>query len=172
MENYNIIWKCRGYFKMIKSVTFILLYILPFTIHADPQQTRITAKKEIVYDQEKLVVSAYQKAKVEKGTDTLEADEIHANLEKKDNNKTNIKYVWAKGNVRITMPDKIAKGDYGTYDLDKDLITLEGHVTIIEKQNEITGDYAETNRKTGITRMVNKKSGAVKALLISTSKSK
>ena len=79
-----------------------------------------------------------------------------------------ITYVWAKGHVRIKTPDKIGIGDYGTYDIDKELMTLEGNVTIIEKENEIKGDYAETNRKTGLTKVINKKkAGAVRALLIS-----
>lgn len=134
-----------------------------------PMQTHITAKNEIRLDQAKSVISAFVDAKVERNGETLQGDEIHARYEKMANNKYRITYVWAKGHVRIKTPDKIGIGDYGTYDIDKELMTLEGHVTIIEKENEIKGDYAETNRKTGLTKVVNKQKsgGAVRALLVS-----
>lgn len=132
-------------------------------------QTHITAKREIQLDQAKSTISAFENARVERNGETLQGDEIHARYEKTADNKHRITYVWAKGHVRIKTPDKIGVGDYGTYDVDKELMTLEGHVTIVEKENEIRGDYAETNKKTGITKVINKKKagGAVSALLIS-----
>ena len=134
-----------------------------------PLQTHITAKNEIRLDQTKSVISAFVDAKVERNGETLQGDEIHARYEKMANNKYRITYVWARGHVRIKTPDKIGIGDYGTYDIDKELMTLEGNVTIIDKENEIKGDYAETNRKTGLTKVVNKQKsgGAVRALLVS-----
>lgn len=36
----------------------------------------------------------------------------------------------ATGNVVVTRPNEIARGEYGIYDLDKRLVTLIGHVTL------------------------------------------
>jgi lipopolysaccharide export system protein LptA len=145
------------------------VYAAPKSTGKVPMQTHITAKNEIRLDQAKSIISAFVDAKVERNGETLQGDEIHARYEKMANDKYRITYVWAKGHVRIKTPDKIGIGDYGTYDIDKELMTLEGHVTIIEKENEIKGDYAETNRKTGLTKVVNKQKagGAVRALLVS-----
>ena len=146
----------------------LLLCIWGGFVQCSPMKTHITAKEEIRLDQTKNTISAFVNAKVERNGETLQGDEIHARYEKMKDNKYRITYVWAKGNVRIRTPDKIGIGDFGTYDIDKDLMTLEGNVTIIQKENEIKGDYAETNRKTGLTKVINKKkAGAVRALLIS-----
>ena len=148
---------------MHKVITYVLC-MGAIALQAAPMQTHITAKNEIRMDQAKNVISAFVDAKVERNGETLQGDEIHARYEKMQDNKYRITYVWAKGHVRIKTPDKIGIGDYGTYDIDKELMTLEGNVTIIEKENEIKGDYAETNRKTGLTKVINKKkAGAVRA---------
>jgi lipopolysaccharide export system protein LptA len=58
----------------------------------------------------------------------------------------------ATGNVVVTRPSEIARGDYGIYDLEKKLITMIGHVTLDRNGSVVRGGRLvidqNTNRAT------------------------
>ncbi len=75
----------------------------------------------------------------------------------------------AVGNVVITTPEEVARGERGVYFEDSGIATLTGSVKITRGQNQLNGDAAEVNMRTGISRMINqpgRASGPVRALLV------
>ncbi len=75
----------------------------------------------------------------------------------------------AVGNVVITTPEEVARGERGVYFEDSGIATLTGSVKITRGQNQLNGDAAEVNLRTGVSRMLNqpgRNSGPVRALLV------
>lgn len=75
----------------------------------------------------------------------------------------------AVGGVVITTPEEVARGERGVYFEDSGIATLTGSVKITRGQNQLNGDAAEVNLRTGISRMINqpgRASGPVRALLV------
>lgn len=75
----------------------------------------------------------------------------------------------AVGNVVITTPEEVARGERGVYFEDSGIATLTGSVKITRGQNQLNGDAAEVNLRTGVSRMINqpgRAGGPVRALLV------
>jgi lipopolysaccharide export system protein LptA len=74
----------------------------------------------------------------------------------------------AVGGVVITTPDEVARGERGVYFEDSGIATLTGSVKITRGKNQLNGDAAEVNLRTGISRIINQpgKGGPVRALLV------
>jgi lipopolysaccharide export system protein LptA len=66
-----------------------------------------------------------------------------------------ISRIDAQGNVVVSTPTDVARGDLGVYDAQTDLATLLGNVTITRGQNVIHGPYAVVDLKTNVSRMMN-----------------
>jgi lipopolysaccharide export system protein LptA len=71
-----------------------------------------------------------------------------------DLESSRISRIDAEGNVVVTTPTDIARGDYGVYDAKTDIATLIGHVTITRGQNVIRGQYGVVDLKTNVSRMM------------------
>lgn len=61
--------------------------------------------------------------------------------------------VEAVGNVRLTTAAEVVRAAKAVYNLDKEIATLTGGVKITRGQNQLNGDYAEVNLKTGVSRL-------------------
>ena len=55
----------------------------------------------------------------------------------------------AMGNVVVTQEDQIAKGDVAVYDLDKKIITMVGHVQLIQGESKLNGGRLLIDLNTG-----------------------
>jgi lipopolysaccharide export system protein LptA len=71
-----------------------------------------------------------------------------------DLENSRINRIDAQGNVVVTTPTDIARGDYGVYDAKSDIATLIDHVTITRGPNVIRGQYAVVDLKTNVSRMM------------------
>jgi lipopolysaccharide export system protein LptA len=60
------------------------------------------------------------------------------------------------GNVIITTPVEVARGDRGVYNADTGIAMLAGTVKITRADNQLNGDFAEVNTVTGISRLLNR----------------
>jgi len=60
----------------------------------------------------------------------------------------------ADGNVVVTTPTDIVRGRHGIYNLVTDIATLTGDVKLTKGDNQLNGDSAEVNMKTGISRVL------------------
>ncbi len=73
----------------------------------------------------------------------------------------------ATGNVVITTPEEVARGERGVYFENTGIATLTGSVKITRGQNQLNGNAAEVNLRTGISRMLpGNNQGPVRALLV------
>jgi lipopolysaccharide export system protein LptA len=78
----------------------------------------------------------------------------------------------AYGNVVVTRPGEIAIGDRGVYLPETDMAHLWGKVRITRQDNQLNGNYAEVNFKSGISRILASASAPVQALIESEKKPK
>ena len=60
------------------------------------------------------------------------------------------------GNVIITTPMEVARGDRGVYNADTGIAMLASNVKITRADNQLNGDFAEVNTVTGISRLLNR----------------
>ena len=76
----------------------------------------------------------------------------------------------AYGNVVVTRPGEIAIGARGVYLPQVDKAHLWGKVRITRQDNQLNGDYAEVNFRSGISRILASPSAPVRALIESEKK--
>jgi lipopolysaccharide export system protein LptA len=65
-----------------------------------------------------------------------------------------ISRIDALGNVIVSTPTDIGRGDYGVYNADTGLVTLLGNVTITRGDNAIRGQYAVVDLNNKVSRMM------------------
>ena len=65
-----------------------------------------------------------------------------------------ISRINANGNVELSTPTEIARGDAGVYNLDTGIATLAGHVRLTRGENELRGRYAVVDTNTHVSRLL------------------
>jgi lipopolysaccharide export system protein LptA len=58
----------------------------------------------------------------------------------------------AAGNVRLSSPNESADGHWAVYDVERQIITLGGDVTLRQKDSLLTGNRLELNLLSGVTK--------------------
>lgn len=132
---------------------------------------RITARDSLEYWEKKRISVARGEALVVQKDGRLKADVLTAHFRKTAGEDTTLYRVEAFGNVLVTTANGIARGDRGTYDADTGLATLTGSVKITRDNNQLNGEIAEVDLKTGVSRILGaaqpgSKSGPVRALIV------
>jgi lipopolysaccharide export system protein LptA len=84
----------------------------------------------------------------------IRADVLTAHVVKDANGTSRISKIDANGNVIVSSPGQIARGDDGVYDLDEGTATLAGHVRLTRGENEMRGRYAVVDLKTNVSRLL------------------
>jgi lipopolysaccharide export system protein LptA len=97
----------------------------------------------------------------------VRADTMIAQFKKNAKGETVSDTMTAKGRVTITTDKDTATCDEAIYLVTPNTATLNGNVFITQGANQLKGDKAEANFKTGISRIVNTGSGRVHALILS-----
>lgn len=89
----------------------------------------------------------------------LSADRLLVHYRTKDGKKSAaavaggaISRLDAQGNVSMTSPTETAKSQNGIYDVDKQLVTLEGDVVLTRGQNVLRGARLVINLATGVSK--------------------
>ena len=136
----------------------------------------ITARESLEYWESRNIAVARGAASVSREDRTLRAETLTATLTPTQTPNQNqegalrVTRVDAFDNVNITTASEFIRGDKGVYDVDRDIAVLEGSVKITRGENQLNGDRAEVNLKTGVSRLIslNKsgQSGRVRGLLI------
>ena len=65
-----------------------------------------------------------------------------------------ISRIDAQGNVLVSTPTDVGRGDYGVYNADTGIVTLLGNVTITRGPNAIKGEYAVVDLNKNVSRMM------------------
>ena len=73
---------------------------------------------------------------------------------KEESGKQSLKRVEAFGNVVITTPTEIARGNRGDYEAETQVATLTGNVRLTRGDNQLNGDRAEVNMKSGVSKLL------------------
>jgi lipopolysaccharide export system protein LptA len=64
-----------------------------------------------------------------------------------------IQRIEATGNVFLSSPEETAQGEFGVYDVDGALMTLEGSVVLTRDENVVRGERLEIDLATGRSQM-------------------
>jgi lipopolysaccharide export system protein LptA len=64
-----------------------------------------------------------------------------------------IRRIEATGNVFLSSPEETAQGEFGVYDVDGALLTLEGSVVLTRAENVVRGERLEIDLATGRSQM-------------------
>lgn len=120
---------------------------------------RFLTKSDIITAKDSLEYWEHNKRAVARGNATvfhadkhLQADILIADFTKNINDKQlTIKQIHGYNKVIMTTPQEIVIGDRADYDFETDIVTVTGSVKMTKEENQINGEYAEINLKTGIT---------------------
>jgi lipopolysaccharide export system protein LptA len=123
-----------------------------------PRDT-ITARDSMEwYDHQQLGVARGDAVAVG-GDRRVRADVLTAHVTKDANGTSRISRIDANGNVIVSSPGQIARGDDGDYDIDSGIATLAGHVRLTRDENEMSGRYAVVDLNTNVSRLLSEPPG-------------
>ncbi len=127
----------------------------------------VTADDSLEYYQADQLAVARGNARAVQGTDMVEADVLVAEFAEGPEGGQALSRVNAVGDVLIVTESDIASGDEAVYNVADQLATLSGSVRLTSGGSQLTGDYAEIDLETGISRLVAlpETQGRVRALL-------
>jgi lipopolysaccharide export system protein LptA len=126
-------------------------------VQIDSGKSTLTAAV-VVYDSKAKMANVTGGAQVVEEQKRVRADRFVAYF-KEEGGKQSLKRVEAHGNVIITTPTEIARGNRGDYDSESQVATLSGNVRLTRGDNQLNGDRAEVNMKTGISKLLAGESG-------------
>lgn len=124
-------------------------------------------------------------AEAAQGTTRLRADVIEAELQQRDQadkasapassqsgsgplgvgQASAVKRIRAWGRVVIRTPTEIVEGDRGDYDVANQVATLTGNVRISRGRNQLNGEKAVVDMKSGVSRLSGGSTGRVRSIL-------
>ncbi len=100
----------------------------------------------------------------------LSADRLFVHYRTKDGEKSPaavaggaISRLDARGKVSLTSPTETAKSKTGIYDVDKQLVTLEGDVVLTRGANVLSGARLVINLATGVSKFDGRVTGVFKS---------
>ncbi len=114
----------------------------------------VTARESLEYHLVQRKAIARGQAQASDGENTINAAVLTAWLMNNAQGKTVLKQVTATGGIRIETPTEIILGDKGHYDAANETATVEGNVKITRGDNQLNGDKAVVNLKTGVSQLL------------------
>ena len=123
----------------------------------------ITARDSLEYWENKQMAVARGEAEAVREDKRIKADVLAAYFEPGAGDSLELKRIEAFGNVRIATPQEYARGNRGIYYVERELASLQGDVKITREDNQLNGEYAEVNLRTGISRLLPGPPGTVRA---------
>ena len=152
----------RGIYDVTKEVAVLKGSDLRLVMGEDT----VTAKDSLEFWQKQQLAVARGNAVALRGDNRVQADTLTAKLGENAQKDMEVQRVGAEGNVVITTPDEIARGNRGLYDVRRQLATIDGNVRITRGQNQLNGQRAEINMATGVSRLLAGKGQRVRGLIV------
>jgi lipopolysaccharide export system protein LptA len=122
-------------------------------LRAQTRKQVLTARDSLEYWQKQLAMVARGDAEVVEGDRRVKADLLTGYMRKGADGRTELYQVEAKGHVRIWRGEDYAQAQTAVYNLDSDIATLDGSVKITRGENQLNGDHAEFDMKSGVSRI-------------------
>ncbi len=114
----------------------------------------ITARDSLEYWELKNMAVARGDAVAVRDDKRIQADVLSAHFAPDADDNLVLSRIDAFGNVRIATATDFARGDRGVYYVDREFATVSGAVRITREENQMNGEYAEIDMKTGISRLL------------------
>jgi lipopolysaccharide export system protein LptA len=135
-----------------------------------PRDT-ITARDSFDWYDQKGIGVARGDAVAVQGDRRVRADVLTARMEKQADGQSRVSRIDAEGNVLVSAPGQVARGDAGVYNVDRGIVTLTGHVRLTRGENELRGRYAVVDLNTKVSRLLSappgeKATGRVAGMII------
>lgn len=115
------------------------------------EQDTITARDSLEYYEREQVAVANGDAVAIREDKRIRADRLVARFTESASGKNEVERVDAKGNVQISTETEYASGNSAVYFVNQELATLIGDVSITRGDNQLNGQRAEVNLKTGVS---------------------
>lgn len=132
-------------------------------------QATITAEDSLEYWDGRRIAVARGNALVIQDNRRMKAGVLTAFIEPGKNGKTEVKRIDATSGVHISTPSEIITGSEGVYLVDQEKATICGDVKITRGKNQLNGECAVVNMKTGRSKLQGKGAGdKVKGLILQT----
>jgi lipopolysaccharide export system protein LptA len=125
----------------------------------------IRSRDSLEYWAAKKLAVARGQAVAIRGERRLRADILTAHFHtgeraKGGDDRGRIELIEAFDNIWIRTPTDVVRGDRGAYDVESGIATLAGSVKITRGGNQLNGDYAQVNLRTGVSRLLADPAGA------------
>ncbi len=140
----------RGAYDVINGV----LVLVGDDLRLESGSDIITARDSLVYWELKRMAVARGEAKAIQEEKRIWADVLSAHFKPDAEDNLKLTRIDAYGNVRIFTATEFASGDRGVYYVDREFATLTGSVKITREDNQLNGEYAEVDMKTGVSRLL------------------
>jgi lipopolysaccharide export system protein LptA len=124
-------------------------------LRVETDSETVTAKDSLEYWQDQMVVVARGAAQIVQADAgrNVRADTL-TGFFRDDGEETVLFQVEAAGNVRIERGNEVARAAKAVYNLDTEIATLTGGVKITQGENQLNGEYAEFNLRSGVSRLL------------------
>lgn len=144
----------RGAYDVINGV----MVLVGDNLRLEGEKDIITARDSLEYWEYKHIAVARGAAQAVREDKRILADVLTAHFEEREgageSGNLELTRIDAYGNVRISTAGEFARGDRGVYYVDREFATLTGAVKITREDNQLNGEYAEINMKTGVSRLL------------------
>jgi len=136
------------------DVTNGVLVVVGEDLRLVGSQDVITARDSLEYWERKQMAVARGDADARRADKRIRADVLTATFETGPDGQQTITRIDAYGNVRISTATEFARGERGVYYVDREFATLTGDVSLTREDNQLNGQYAEVDLKTGVSRLL------------------
>lgn len=147
-----------------------VLVVTGGNLKVETENEIVTAKDSLEYWQEEMVVVARGDAQVVQPDHgrSVRAETLTGFFRENEEGEVVLYQVEAAGDVRIERGDQVARAAKAVYNLDAEVATLTGGVKITQGQNQLNGDSAEFNLRTGVSRLLGSgtSDGRVQTLIV------
>jgi lipopolysaccharide export system protein LptA len=131
-----------------------VLVLVGDNLRLEGEQDTITARDSLEYWETKNMAVARGEATAVREDKRIQADVLSAHFEPDAQDDLTLTRIDAFGNVRIATATEFARGERGVYYVDREFATLTGSVKITREDNQMNGEYAEVDMKTGVSRLL------------------
>jgi lipopolysaccharide export system protein LptA len=114
----------------------------------------VTARDHIDYFQQEKMAVAVGDAVAKRDDRTIRADTLTARFAEDKDGTQQLTRVDADGNVVVTTPNEIARSRQAVYTVATETAVLSGDVKITQGKNQLNGQRAEVNLRTGVSRLL------------------
>jgi lipopolysaccharide export system protein LptA len=123
-------------------------------LRLETQRDLVRARDSLEFWERQRVAVARGEALARRDDQEIRADVLTAYFRPGADGRLEMRTVKADGNVRISTATEFARGDGGVYYVKEQLATLSGAVKISRGENLLSGEYAEVDLASGVSRLL------------------